>query len=162
MRELVPGKGGTLVFLLSAVAGLVVWVFSTPAASGKLFGGAAYEAAYTHPLLSFFGLPLLIAIALVAGFVSPRGFWLWGVAAVFLQPFAYAWLTVWTSSQGVPGTGENSIFQLLSLAFVTALILFALAIACTGGSAVGAGLRLLWWKLRGRQIGGPRSVSGTE
>lgn len=162
MRNLMPGKAGIPVFLLAAVAGLAVWVFSTPAISGKLLGEAAYEATYTHPLLAFFGLPLLAAIAFGAGSVSPRGFWLWGVAIVSLHSLAYVWLTIWTSSRGAFGPEGIGPRQILSLAFVEILMLIALATACTVGSAAGAGLRFLWLKLRGEPAEGHRSGSGVE
>lgn len=76
MQALIPGKRGILVFLATAVAGLAVWVMSAPSVAGRLFGEGAYVAAYSHPLLRFFGLPLLAIVATVAGYLSPRGFWL--------------------------------------------------------------------------------------
>ncbi len=160
MQALIPGKRGIIVFLATAVVGLAVWAVSTPSVIGRLFGEGAYVAAYSHPLLRFFGLPLLAIVVAVAGYLSPRGFWLWGIAVVFLHPVARARQTERANSLGAFGSSGTEGLQLLGLALVTAMIIFELAVACMIAAALGAGLRLLWWWLRGKPIGRPGAASG--
>ena len=85
-----PSRRGVLVFEAAAVAVLAVWALSTLSVAGKLFGEGASVAAYSFPLFRFFGMPLLAMVAAVAGYLSPRGFWLWGIAVVTLRPMAEA------------------------------------------------------------------------
>jgi hypothetical protein len=78
MRVLVPGRRGILVFLATVLAGLTVWVISTPVLAYLLFGERAYVASYSYPIFFFDGLPFQVILAAVAGYAMPRGFWLWG------------------------------------------------------------------------------------
>ena len=145
-------KGNALVFLVVLLAGLAVWAVSTPAVAGRLLGGAAYRAAYSFPLLSFFGLPLLLLPPLVASFALPRGSLVWGMAAVL----PYAPGTVWLLTRAGPevtfGTADPGAGQILGLVFVNLLLLIALTVACAISAAAGAGTRMLLWRLRGESV----------
>lgn len=71
-------------FVVLMVAGLAVWVLSTPSAAVILFGDDGYEAAYSSPIYGFLGLPLLALPPLVAGFVLPKGSWRGGLRRFYL------------------------------------------------------------------------------
>jgi hypothetical protein len=51
---------------------------------------------------------------------------------------------------GPSGIGDEQIF---GLALLLVMMLTVYAFACTAAAALGAGLRLLWWRLRGEPIG---------
>jgi hypothetical protein len=130
-----------LAFLVVAVAGAVVWAIFTPA---LLFSGVVYhEIAPAYPLLEPLGLPLLASVAAVAGFLLPRGFWLWGVAVVSSRPLVEFLIM-----------GEQSPWAMFGFSVVAfeAMLLLPVAVVCTLVAALGAGSRLLWRRLRGRSV----------
>ena len=130
-----------LTFLVAAATGAVVWVIFTPA---PLFSGVVYRGtAPAYPLLEPFGLPLLVSVAAVAGFLLPRGFWLWGVAVVSSRPLVEALLM-----------GEHSPGAMFGFSwiFFEVMLLLPVVIMCTVAAALGAGSRLLWSRLRGRSV----------
>lgn len=136
-----------LVFAALALAGLAVWAVSTPAMAVLLFGESGYEAAYSSPVYGFLGLPLLALPPLISGFVLPKGFFLWGVAAVL----AYVPGGLWTYLNAGPEvtfqTPDPGSGQILGLVFVEVAMIFVLAIVCTAAAGVGAALRaLVWWR----------------
>lgn len=159
MRALWPGRVGLLLLFLVLLMGFAVWCLSTPTIAGQLFGRGAYVNAYSHPLLSFFGLPLLALLSLAAGFASPRGFWLWGFSANLLPTVAQVLLPFYLDQryegfrEKVGPPEENLSF---SIAF--AVMLFVMfGLACTVASALGAGLGLA-----GRRLLGGRSRASGE
>ena len=141
-----------LAFLATALAGLVAWVLTTPAVAGRLLGDAAYVAAYSFPLFRYFGMPLLALVAVLVGYLLPKGFFLWGIALVSLRPIVEAWQTSWADSQGAFGPSGLDGSQLAGLLFVQVTILVVTVIVCTAAAALGAGLRLLWWWIRGESV----------
>jgi hypothetical protein len=141
-----------LAFLAVALAGLAVLVVSTPSVAGRLFGQEAFVASYSFPLFRIFGMPLLAIVTAVAGYLSPRGFWLWGIAAVSLRPVLEAWKASRANSLGAFGSLGIGESELLGLALVIAMIIFTSAVVCTVAAALGAGLRLLWGRLRGESV----------
>jgi hypothetical protein len=132
-----------LTFLATALAGLTVSAMSTTSAMMALFGSQAFSPLFDF-LVSGFGLPLVL-VAAVAGYVSPRRFWLWGLAAVCLRPVVIVLSTYPAVRAGVIGPSDY-----LGLAVVHAMFLSTLAALCTAGSGAGAGLRLLVGRTWGR------------
>ena len=130
-------RGPILAFLATAAAGLVVWMFQTSTARFVL-GEEATFAVSGLPLFAFFGLPAYVLVALVAGYASPGGFWLWGAAVMLHRPLADVALF---PSEVARGVLEPS--DLFGFAFASASISLTLAMVCTFGSAVGAGVRTL-------------------
>ncbi len=108
-----------------------------------------YEATFSSPLfwqLIVFGPPLTtVLVAAVAGYVSPRGFWLWGFAAVFLWSVEQVFTMRYAASYGVIGPSDYP-----GLAVVVAVMFVTFVVVCTAGSGAGAGLRLLVRWLSGR------------
>jgi hypothetical protein len=100
VRVLVPGRRGILIFLATALAGLTVWAISTPVLAYLLLGERAYVASYSAPIFFLDGFPFQVILAVVAGYVMPRGFWLRGLAVVFLRPAAEVYLTLCRDSRG--------------------------------------------------------------
>ncbi len=140
-----PWKSYVPTVPLAVAAGFVVWSFRAPIAFW-LFGEAVLSV-YKLPLFDMFGLPALLIIGFIAGCASPKGFWLWGLATNLLQPPAEVALPVHQVSRG-----EFMPSDLPGLIFVTIAIFTVNTAACTVVSALGASLRLLWWRLRGEQI----------
>jgi len=145
----VTGRYGT-VFAVLVLLGAGVWALSTPAVAGRILGEPGYEAAYTSPVYGFLGLPLLALPALVAGLLLPKGFFLWGFAVVLAYVPGNVWLTARTGPEVTFQTSEPGMGQILSLAFVEAMIFLSLALACTAAAGIGAGLRALFWWRKGR------------
>ncbi len=127
-------------FLATTLTGLVLWALSRPMVAGALFGSQAYEVFFSGPFLVFFGpLPLAVLVAAIAGYVSPRRFWLWGLAVVLLRPVLDVLLYFNPARQaGVIGLSEY-----IGLAVIEVMIFMSLVALCTAGSGAGAGLRLL-------------------
>lgn len=98
-------------------------------------------------------------VAAVAGSVSPRGFWLWGLAAACLRPveqvlqqtyfwyFRYPYLPSDVQRQA-NGPPDYSFYVVLLL--VETITFLMLAVVCTVSASAGAGLRLLVRRLSGR------------
>ena len=146
------------------LSGFAVWCLSTPSIAGQLLGEGAYVRAYSHPLLSFFGLPSLALVSLAAGFAFPRGFWLWGFSANLLPRVADVLLPFYLDRRlenfreqaGAPG--DNLWF---SLAFAT-LSFAVFGVACTAASSLGAGLMLAARRLIGGTGTSPREAPPVE
>lgn len=134
------------------LVGLVIWVISTPAVIGGLLGDAAYEAAFSFPLYAFLGLPLLALPPLIAGFLLPKGFFVWGVATALPSLAGALWTFPWSGAKAevvflTPSPGAG---QILSLVLVELTVFLFLAFVCTVSSGLGAGARyLIRWR-RGR------------
>lgn len=138
----IPGRRQAALFPLLVLLGLGAWAFWVP------FLGEGY-----HTGTILYALP-----ALGAGLVSPRGFYLWGVAVVLAHPWAgLALEAAFRQSRGadaIPG-GE---MEWVGLAFVLVLMSFTMAMVATVLSGLGAGLRLLWDHLRGGRAVTPRGI----
>lgn len=132
-----------LASLATAVVGLVIWIFATPAIAGELFGREAYEAAYSWPIFRFFGLPSLALVSAVVGYIFPRGFWLWGITVVCLHPVANIVLDLYQQSRGAFGPSGLETPEVMGLVFVRVMIFVVLAVLCTFSASMGAALRLL-------------------
>ena len=146
----IPGWRQAAFFILLVVLGLGAWAFRIPA--GFYFNppGILDEAFDT-------GVVLYVLLALVAGSVAPRGFYLWGVAIVFTHPFAALALAAYQQAQGadiVRGGAQGWV----SFAFVLMMMTFTTAMLMTMLSAMGAGLRLLLDRLRRGRSGTPQDV----
>lgn len=134
------------------LAGFIIWVISTPAVVGNLFGEAAYEAAFSFPLYSFFGLPLLALPPLIAGFVLPKGFFAWGAATALPSLAGAAFTFPWSGAKAevvflTPNPGAG---QILSLVLVDLMVFMFLALVCTVSAGLGAGARyLILWRRGG-------------
>jgi hypothetical protein len=130
----------------------VIWVISTPAVAGSLFGGVGYEAAFSFPLYAFLGLPLLALPPLIAGFILPKGFFVWGVATALPSLAGAVWTFPWSGAkaEAVFLTPNSGVGQILSLVLVDLMVFMFLAFVCTVSSGIGAGARyLIRWR-RGR------------
>ena len=146
----VPGWRQATFFVLLVLLGLGVWAFRIPA--GFYFNppGILDEAFDT-------GVVLYALLALAAGSVAPRGFYLWGVAVVLSHPFAALALAAYQQAQGadiVRGGAQGWV----SFAFVLVMMTFTTAMLTTVLSAMGAGLRLLLGHLRRGRSGTPQDV----
>lgn len=148
-----------IAFAVLALAGAVAWVLSTPAVAVHFFGDAGYEAAYSSPVYGFLGLPLLALPPLLAGFVLPKGFFLWGIAAVLAYLPGAAWTYLNAGPEVTFMTPGPTAGQVLSLIFVQAMMFFGLALVCTAAAGLGAGVRVLVWWRRGTLR---RNFLGTE
>jgi hypothetical protein len=142
----VQWKKYVLAFLVVAIVGLAVTIYA-PAAVGELFGVNAFSLKFLSSSL----LPPAL-VAAVAGYVLPKGFFLWGVAVIFLHPLVEAWQTHRANAGGAFGPSGIGDEQILGLALVLVMMLTGYAFACTVAVALGAGLRLLWWRLRGESL----------
>jgi hypothetical protein len=131
-----------------------------------------YEATFSSTLfwgLTLFG-PVRTALGdgarggggrlrLSSGYVSPRGFWLWGLAATCLRSveqvlqqtyfwyFRYPYLPSDVQGQA-NGPPDYSFYVFLLL--VETITFLMLAVVCTVSASAGAGLRLLVRRLSGR------------
>ena len=125
--------------MVMALAGLAVAVLSTLLLAVRLLGEEALVA-------TFLRLPLSALVAAVAGYLLPKGFWLWGIATVSLDPLLFATIP--------HGSGERLLkaWSLSELILVSAAILVGLVTIHTIAAALGAGSRLLWWRLRGESV----------
>ena len=135
-------KRYVLAFLVTALVGLVVRAYSA-AVVPELFGWGSYALTSFVPSLI---LPTLVAAA--AASLLPKGFPLWGVAAIFLHPPVGVFSTNNALEAGVIESSE-----LGSLAVAEVVVFAMLALACKVASASGAGLRLLWWRFSGEPLG---------
>jgi hypothetical protein len=146
----IPGWRQAVFFVLLVLLGLGVWAFRIPA--GFFFNppGVLDQAFDT-------GVILYALLALVSGFVLPRGFYLWGVAVVITHPFAALALAAYQQAQGadiVRGGAQGWV----GFAFVLVMMTFTTAMLTTMLSATGAGLRLLLGHLRRGRSGTSQDV----
>jgi hypothetical protein len=83
-----------LVFLATAIAGLAIRMYGQDIVI-ELFGEGWFILTFLAPTLI---LPAFVAA--VVGYVLPRGFFLWGIAVIFLHPLVEAWQTHLASAGG--------------------------------------------------------------
>lgn len=173
-----------LTFLATALAGLAVrqliafgtffkgLLFHLPGyddAGGSLSQSALQEQILADWWLTVWGPPLAtVLVAAVAGYVSPRRFWLWGLAAVCLRPVEVVLLEIlplfYLGFQGVVGPPHYALLLLFET--VTFLML---AVTCVVSASAGAGLKLLVRRpsgrsrapLEGEEPGAPEEGGGT-
>lgn len=140
-----PGKRELTVFVALVFLGFVVWFAGTPGSTSMVFGVDLPRWAQHDPPLSLLFVPAMCgALALVAGFVFDRGFYLWGTALGLHGPFVQG-LTVHLMVQdGIELAGGGP--GIVSYVLISA-VLFVFTIFCyTALSAMGAGTRhLLGW-----------------
>jgi hypothetical protein len=138
------------VFAALVLVGFLVWFARWPGATSWLFG-------VELPRWPEFGTPLDLyltaivcgALALVAGFVFPRGFYLWGLALNLHGPVVEA-LTIYRMEQaGLDGVVGGIVGYIVPSALV-----FCFTVCCyTAAAAAGAGLRVGGGRLVGRPSG---------
>jgi len=93
---------------------------------------------------------LLSGLGRLGGRVRPaQGVFLWGFAVVLLHPLAEARQTQRANEWGAFGPSGIGDPELMGLILVYVAILSVFAVVFTVAAAIGAGLRLLWWRLRG-------------
>lgn len=146
----IPGWRQAAFFLLLVLLGLGVWELRVAAAPSFNPPGFLDEAFDT-------GVILYAVLALASGFLSPKGFYLWGVAIVLTHPFAALALATYQQAQGADIVrGEAGGW--VGFAFVLVMMTFTTAVLTTMLSAMGAGLRLLLDHLRHGPSGAPQDV----
>lgn len=140
-------KRYVITFLATALVGLVIRKYASGVV-GDLFGQDAFG-------LKFLGSRLLLPmlLAAVVGYLLPKGFFLWVIAVMSLHPLEEARQTGWANEWGAFGSSGIGDSELLGLIFVPLMMLALLAFVCTIASALGVGLRLLWWRYRGESVG---------
>ena len=166
MRTLITDRSGVLVFVLTAAAGFAAWFLGVPYLADTVLEAGAEGAIASSPLLAFYGAPLAALAAAAAGFASPNGFWLWGVAASLPRPIAGMLLPFYENSRygdygryrDLVGSPTDFLGQRLLLEVVGFLVFAAV---CTAAAALGAGLRSLWRRRRGGHAGSGPSVPGS-
>lgn len=147
-RFLTRRKAYVLAFLVAAVLGLAARVYGRDVVV-VLFGEGLFNLTFVVPRLL---LPALVA--LLVGYVLPKGFFLWGVAVLLLHPIAEASAVDLALDAGVISSSDLS-----GLLVVTAITLVVFMALCTVAAALGAGLRLLWWRVRGESVRGRLGVA---
>lgn len=132
-----------MVFAVLVILGLLAWLAGSPNIAATLFGVHLSPFNPTDPLLSMFFTPLICgALALLAGFAFPKGFYLWGIALNLHSPFAQGLTSYLMEKQGIEWL-VGGIRGLVSYVAI-AVTLFFLTILCyTALSAVGLGMRHL-------------------
>lgn len=141
-------KKYVLVFLATALAGLAVRVYAHSLIVG-LSGAEPGDLLFA--LTTEIGRLVLPAlVALLVGFILPKGFFLWGIAVVLTHPL---YELMWNNRALEAGVLESSELNKLFLG-QTIQIVFFVAPLCTVTAAPGAGLRLLWWWMRGESVRG--------
>lgn len=129
-----------ITFATITIAGLVLWLLASPAIAVQVLGDGFYANAF--PFFSDYEIPLLAIIAAMAGYFMPRGFWLWGLAAVSLRLVANL---VFTFHLGLSGLLEPSfgIEEAAGYVLLEIIIQTVVATICTAASLAGASLRWL-------------------
>lgn len=135
-----PGWREAAVFLALAVLGLLVWFAGAPGVTAELF---CFDPGPWNPNLPFVSLTQISlgVAALAGGFVSPRGFYLWGIALAAHSPFTHGLSAHALERDGVEFVGGTR--GLVEFALITAVLIAFATFCYTALSAVGAGLRLL-------------------
>ena len=137
-----PGRKEFFVFAALVPVGFLLWFADSPGVTSRVFGLDLPCVPRSDSPLDMFRVAIVCgALAVVAGFVFPRGFYLWGVALALYGPFVEG-LTVFLMYQdgiglvgGPPG--------ILGYAAISAM-LFVFAVVCyTALSSAGAGARHL-------------------
>ena len=117
----IPGWRQAAFFLLLVLLGLAAWAFRVAVSATFNPPGFLDEAFDT-------GVILYALLALASGFVSPKGFYLWGVAVVLTHPFAALALSAYEQAQGadvVRGGSHGWVcfaFVLVMMTFTTAML----------------------------------------
>jgi hypothetical protein len=140
-----PGKRELMVFVALVFLGFVVWFAGTPGSMPMVFGvGLPRWAQYDPPLSLLFAPVVCGALALAAGFVFDRGFYLWGIALGLHGPFVQG-LTVHLMVQdGIELSGGRAGF--VSYILISVMLLVFTVLLYTALSSMGAGARhLLGW-----------------
>ena len=73
-------KKDIILTLTVAIIGLIIWI-GISIVSGR-------KEAWDSPLFFELGIPLMLLVSFIAGFIRPGKAWLWGLAMVILQPLA--------------------------------------------------------------------------
>jgi hypothetical protein len=141
-----PGKQELTVFVALVFLGFVVWFAGTPGSTSMVLGVDLPRWAQYDPPLSLLFVPVVCgALALVAGLVFDRGFYLWGLALGLHGPFVQG-LTVHLMAQdGIELAGGRP--GVVSHVLISVMLLLVFTIFCyTALAAMGAGARyLLGW-----------------
>jgi hypothetical protein len=140
-----PGKRELTVFVALVFLGFVVWFAGTPGSTSMVFGVDLPRWAQYDPPLSLLFVPVVCgALALVAGSVFDRGFYLWGIALGLHGPFVQG-LTVHLMVQdGIELAGGRP--GIVSYVPISVMLLVFTIFCYTALSAMGAGARyLLGW-----------------
>lgn len=135
-----PGWREAAVFSLLVVFGFVVWFAASPGITSMLLG---VNLDFWSPNLPFISLTQILCgvAALVGGFVSPRGFYLWGIALALHSPFTQGLSVYLMEREGVELVGGTE--GLVAFAVMTAVLISFATFCYSMLSAVGMGLRLL-------------------
>ena len=149
----IPGWRQAIVFVLLALMGLGLWAFSVYVApyfnqSGSLSQPGSLFAEALNTGVVYYAL-----LALVSGFVLPKGFYLWGIAIVLTHPFAVLIEAAYFQSQGVVEIVRGGVMGWVGYAVVLVMLTAATAVLTTMLSTAGVGLRLLLDLLRNRSSG---------
>ena len=146
-----PGLRELAAFAALFVLGLVVWPAGSPGITSRLFG---LERPFWRPASTPFFFLLLVptvcgALALVSGFVFPKGFYLWGNALNLHSPLADG-LTVYMMEREGHRAFYGGTQGVVSYVVLTAA-LFVFTILCyTVLSTLGMCLRYSVGRLRRR------------
>lgn len=136
-----------IAFVALALIGLGAWAITAPPSTPNLF-------AFGHS-----GFPLLALAAAVAGYLLPKGFPLWGVAVVCLHPVADAGFAAWLGPRFMLVPEKLTGTEVIGLALVLLGKSVLFAVASTLTATLGAGMRLLRWRLRGESVRGMLGMS---
>ena len=133
-------------FSVTAVAGLLLWVLGSPGIPTRFLGLNTNSAVI--PIMGFFrdyNLVLLAAVAAVAGYLKPNGFWLWGMAAVSLRLFANFGFTMYLAFSGDLDVSSDLLTarEVAGVAVLEVVTQLFVAVLCTGAALAAAGLRLV-------------------
>ena len=147
----IPGWWQAVVFMLLVLMGLGTWVFSRTAASFFSPQIVLVEMALDT------GVVFYALLALVSGFVLPKGFYLWGIAIVFTHPFAALIDAAYLQAQGADIV-YGGVMGWVNYAVVLVMLTVATGVLTSALSTVGAGLRLMSDHFRHRSSGTSRDV----
>lgn len=146
-----PGWRQAVIFVLLVLVGLGTWAFSVTAAPFLSPPVFLFEMALDT------GLAFYALLALAAGFVFSKGFYLWGIAIVFTHPFATLIDTAHMQAQGADIV-RGGAMGWVGYAVVLVMLTVTTAVLTTVLSTMGAGLRLVLDHLRHRSSDTSRDV----
>ena len=140
-----PGRRGLIVFVALVLLGFVVWLAGSPGFASRVFGVDLPRWAQDDPPLFLFFVPVVCgALALAAGFVFTRGFYLWGIALGLHGPFVEGLTIHMMARDGIELAGGTP--GVVSYVLISAMLLVLTVLCYTALSAMGAGARyLLGW-----------------
>ncbi len=137
-----PGAREVVVFIALVVIGLLVWFVDSPGLTEGLLGARSPFWDSVSLALDLYLNPIIYSVlALISGFVFPRGFYLWGIALPLHAPFTEALTAAMMEQQGLQLVGGTQ--QLISYAVISLVILVFTMVVYTVFSAAGMGLRYL-------------------